>query len=362
MSKHHEQDDVTIRETPTARWPAIGWLTLALVVAAMSAWEWKMRSLGLFAGDIDDSKSHWAVERRKIAAGEYDDVVIVGTSRILFDTDLDVWEELTGRRPIQLALPGTNPRPLLDDLAADPSFKGRLVLVDTTPDLFFGDWPGIPEFAGVTDYWKEESPSSRFGHRVGLFLSRHLAFIDSAYTLTKLVERVDLPNREGMRTPYLDVWKVWESFDDRQTFLWRRIETDERLREHARFVWGPFNGEPMDPAAIGRAWEQAAAAVAKIRARGGEVAFIRPPSGGLYYEHEQHAAPRAKTWDPLLVKTRAFGIHFKDYPQMQGLETPEWSHLSRASAERFTRAYVEVLMKQYPWLAARAPGGANQAE
>ena len=117
-----------------------------------------MRSLGLFAGDIDDSKSHWAVERRKIAAGEYDDVVIVGTSRILFDTDLDVWEELTGRRPIQLALPGTNPRPLLDDLAGIRRSRG-CVVVDSTPDLFFGDWPGIPEFAGVTEYWKEESPS-----------------------------------------------------------------------------------------------------------------------------------------------------------------------------------------------------------
>lgn len=355
--KHHEQDAVTIRETPTARWAAIGWLALALVVAATAAWEWKMRSLGLMAGDIDDSKSHWAVERRKVASGEHDDVVLVGTSRILFDTDLGVWEELTGRRPIQLALPGTNPRPLLNDIA-DSAFKG-LVVVDTTPDLFFTDWLGIKEFAGVTDYWKDESPSDRFGHRVGLFLSRRLAFLDSAYTLTKLVERVEIPNREGMRTPYMDVWKVWESFDDRQTFLWRRIETDERLREHARLVWGPFNGEPMDEGAIARAVDQAAAAVAKIRARGGEVAFIRPPSGGLYLEHERHAAPRAKTWNPLLAKTQAFGIHFEDYPEMQGLETPEWSHLSRASAERFTRAYVEVLKKRFPWLATQKGGDPN---
>lgn len=351
MGKHHEQDDVTIRETPVARWAAIGWLTLILVVASVAAWEWKMRSLGLMAGDLDDTKSHWAVERRKVASGEHDDVVLVGTSRILFDTDLDVWEKLTGRRPIQLALPGTNPRPLLNDIAGS-DFKG-LVVVDTTPDLFFSDWPGIPEFAGVTEFWKEESPSSRFGHYVDLFLSRRVAFLDSSYTLTKLVERVDIPNREGMRTPYMDVWKVWESYDDRQTFLWRRIETDERLREHARLVWGPFNGEPLDPAAIGRALKEAVAAVEKIRARGGEVAFIRPPSGGLYYEHERRAAPRARTWEPLLAKTRAFGIHFEDYPAMQGLETPEWSHLSRASAERFTRAYVEVLIKQYPWLGAR---------
>jgi hypothetical protein len=122
LSRHHEQDDVTIRETPAAQWAAIGWLTLVLVVASLLAWEFQMRSLGLRAGDLDDSKSHWAVERRKIASGEHDDVVIIGSSRILFDTNLGAWQQMTGRRPIQLALPGTNPRAYLKDLAYNSDF------------------------------------------------------------------------------------------------------------------------------------------------------------------------------------------------------------------------------------------------
>ena len=81
----------------------------------------------------------------------------------------------------------------------------------------------------------------------------------------------------------------------------------------------------------------------KIRARGGDVVFIRSPSAGLYYEHELRAIPRATTWDKLLAETGAFGIHFEDYPEMRNLEVPEWSHLSRASATRFTRAYVGVV-------------------
>ena len=32
---------------------------------------------------------------------------------------------------------------------------------------------------------------------------------------------------------------------------------------------------------------------------------------------------------------------------MQDLEVPEWSHLSRESATRFTRAYVGVLRERY---------------
>ncbi len=52
----HWSDDVTVRDIPATRWSAIGWLVLVLVVAAVAGWEWKMRSLGLRAGDLDDSK------------------------------------------------------------------------------------------------------------------------------------------------------------------------------------------------------------------------------------------------------------------------------------------------------------------
>lgn len=355
MTQLHEQDDVTVRQIPPARWSAIGWLVLVLVVAAVAAWEWKMRSLGLRAGDLDDSKSHWAVERRKVAAGEHDGVVIIGSSRILFDTDLRVWEEMTGRRPIQLALPGTNPRAYLRDFADNTDFAGLLV-VGVAPDIFFTDWPGIPVFAGLIRFWKDESPSQRFGHRVWLELQRRLAFLDEAYRLGPLIDRgAPVADREGVRGPIRDVWKIGEVFEDRQYTLWHRIETDERLREHARWVWGPFNGAPLDEAVIARVIEEARQDVARIRARGGEVVFIRSPSAGLYYEHEERAGPRARTWEPLLAKTGAFGIHFADHAEMRDLDIPEWSHLSRASATRFTRAYVGVLARELPWLQMPPP-------
>src|SRR5262245_16958766 len=333
----------------------MAWIVLALVVAGVAAWEWKMRSLGLVAGDLYDSKAQWAVERRKIARSDFDDVAIVGSSRILFDTTLDVFQAVTGRRPIQLALAGTNPRPFLTDFADDPDFKS-LLLVDVTPDIYFGDWLGIPEFSGVLHYWKDQSPSERFGNEIGIFLSRRLAFLDNDYTLPKLIDQLDLPNRGGMRGPYLDVWKVWETRDDRQTFLWSGIEREERLRQHARTVWGPFDGAPMDKAAIDRAIRESVDAVKKIRVHGGEVVFIRPPSAGLYYDLEQRVAPRRSTWDRLIRETGALGIHFEDYPAMQGLDVPEWSHLSRESAKAFTRAYAEVLVQEVPRLRDAAPG------
>ena len=343
----HEQDDMTVRQIPAARLVAIGWLVLVLVVAATAAWEWKMRSLGLHAGDLDDGLSHWTVERRKIAAGDHNGVVIFGSSRILFDTDLDVWEEMTGRRPIQLAMVGTNPRPFLKRFAEDSDFDG-LVVVGVTPDIFFSDFQSaFPEYLGLNDLWRAESPSQRFGHQVGLVLQRYVAFLDDNYALGSLVERVDIPDREEVRGPYLDVWKLSEAFPGRQYRMWPRLETDRRLQDHAIRVWlGRDRGGP-DADTLTRAIDDARRSVEEIRAHGGNVVFVRSPSAGAYYARELRNSPRDKTWDRLLQETGAFGIHFEDYPEMKGLESPELSHLSRESATRFTRAYVGVLRERY---------------
>jgi hypothetical protein len=356
MKHLYGEDEVAMREIPAARLAAVGWLVLVLVVVATAAWEWRMRGLGLRAGDLDDGPSDWMSERRKLAAGHDDGVVIVGSSRILFDTDLDVWEEMTGRRPIQLALPGTNPRPLLADIADDSEFDG-LVVVGFAPDLYFMErFSYLPQFNEVIRSWRDESPSDRAGHALGRLLSQRLAFLDEAYRLAPLVERIEMPDPQGVRRPYLEVWKLAETSPGRQHRLWSRLEMDERLRDHARLVWGPFDGNGQPPEWIDRGIADTQRAVETIRARGGEVVFVRAPSAGLYYEHELAAFPRRKTWDRLLRETDSFGIHFEDHPAMQGLEVPEWSHLSAESATRFTREYVRLLMEEIPRLRRQHDG------
>ena len=57
------------------------------------------------------------------------------------------------------------------------------------------------------------------------------------------------------------------------------------------------------------------AAVDRIRARGGEVVYVRWPSAGGYVPHETRTAPRERVWDPLLRVTNAIGVHFEDARQ-----------------------------------------------
>lgn len=350
-------ENVTVREIPKARLAAMGWMVFVLVTAGMIGWELEMRSLGLVAGDLDDSKAHWAVERRKIASGDHDGVAILGGSRILFGTDFNAWQELTGRRPVQLALPGNSGLQFLADLADHSKFAG-LVVIDFTPEQFFREGPGPLEFEGTLDYWKEQGPAERFGHQVGKFLSRHLAFLEDQYSLGSLINQVEIQDRRGVLGPYLRPWKLSEAYDDRQHFMWPQIELNERLRSHAIQVWlsGPASKRPPPTdESIARICAAVRDAVATIRARGGDVAFIRFPSAGPYYEREQMKAPRKRTWDRLLRESGTFGIHFEDYSEMQGLDLPELSHLSRESATRFTRAYVEVLVRELPWLRREQP-------
>ena len=63
--------------------------------------------------------------------------------------------------------------------------------------------------------------------------------------------------------------------------------------------------------------------------------------------YEDRDSLRKSTWDMLLKETRAPGIHFQDYRELQGYELPEWSHLTRASAERYTEALYGIIERDY---------------
>lgn len=123
------------RPVPSLPWRGIFPAALALAVLLLGGWEWYWRDYGVQPSYRDDS-ALWAIQRRRIDATDSDATVLVAASRILFDLQLPVWERLSGRRPIQLALPGTSPLFALEDLADDPKFKGR-VLVGVAPDVFF---------------------------------------------------------------------------------------------------------------------------------------------------------------------------------------------------------------------------------
>ena len=78
---------------------------------------------GSEAGDLDDGPSFWAEQRRRVDTDNVP-VVILGDSRILFGTDMNRFETLTGVRPVQLALVGSNALPFLENIAGASAVQG----------------------------------------------------------------------------------------------------------------------------------------------------------------------------------------------------------------------------------------------
>jgi hypothetical protein len=342
---------VPTRDIPTRPWVKMGSFVFIAVTLMTAALEWNARTnLDLRAGDIGDSPQAWAEARR---AADTAQVAIVGDSRILFDTDQERFQAMTGVRPVQASFVGTNSRTLLENFANDPNFHG-LLLVGMADTMYFG-MPVIGLGAdGIHNFHKYDKPAQLSGLWIDRWLQNYLAFMDSDYRLSRWAPRFDNGWRKGVDSPYEDVWKISETFPGRQYFMWDRIQTDKYLQGHARHAWRGFDGPNIPPALANKVIARSAEAVRRIRSRGGDVIFIRPPSAPQLRANEQRRIPRKLGWDRLLVGANAKGIHFDDLPQAQNLVLPEYSHLTSRCAAVFTDAYVRRLVELTPRLKLRA--------
>lgn len=339
--------EVPHRDIPAQSWGIALFISISIMIIGVTGWEINMRSQGLTTDDIDDGSHYWAVERRKIDEAKTGQIAIVGASRILFDTDLDIFEEIAGTRPVQLALPGTPPLKFIQDIAEDEDFTG-LLIVGYTPGAVFRQGTG-GEFGIALDVYKTQAPSKRVGHEIFLILQHTFAFMDFSHSLFKEIAHAKLENRQGIRDPNLrrGGWKLAVNGDDRQTFMWDKVLKDKHLREQHILRWGPERKRGYIEDSI---LEDRIAVlkehIVKIRIKGGDVAFVRLPSIGFLYAREAVSWPRDRAWDKLMKETGAANFHFNDHILTTDMKPPEYSHLNKTDAQIFTRVYVSSLMKQ----------------
>ncbi|MEO8747478.1 MAG: hypothetical protein ABI379_07460 [Rhodanobacter sp.] len=339
------------RDIPERPWGGIWLGALLLALLLIGGWEWHWRAFGVMPS-YKNSNGEWAQQRRRIDHGEGNALVLIGSSRTLFDVQLPVWQKLTGERPIQLALEGTSSLPALQDLAADPKFTGR-VLVGVASPLFF---TGKASRADAIRDASKEGPSKRIGNWLSMHLIEpYVAFDSPDFALETVLARQPWPVRAGTH-PFTSVRKLSNSDADRNTQLWSKLVTDADYRALARSIWAqawtgrppPNINTPAKLQAVEQAQlDQAVAAVKTLRARGVQVVFLRAPVIGPYFAFEERVAPRASTWDQLLARTGVPGINFLDYPQLQGYEQPDWSHLPEPAARQFTAALVPLVTKAF---------------
>lgn len=334
------------RPLPNVSWQKAFILAFSLMLIGVAAWEYNARVIwGYDAAPYIDSKGLWAIQRHRIENSNKNTVAVIGSSRILFDLDLDNYEKITGTRPIQLALVGTNPRPLLKDLATDENFKG-LLIVGITPGSFFRDSGGL--FGKNPEYYANESPTQKISQRLSMLIEPYLAFYDNSnWPLFTLIGRMDFENSVAKFDPVSMVWTLSEMQKDRNNKMFWKVESEPYYQKHAQAAWQNFfdlgdkyGAPPFD---LDKYLAGVVQDVNAIRSRGGDVVFVRTPSSGGYRPREAKNQPRDKYWDRLLTETNTVGVHFEDHPELQGFRTPEWSHLHSDDAPVYTANLVPIL-------------------
>ena len=196
------------------------------------------------------------------------------------------------------------------------------MLVGVASDLFF---TGFAYRGDVVPYFHKESPSKRVGNWLSMhFIEPYFAFFNFDFALAAVLKRQNWPLRDGM-TLHRDVRKLFQQDVDRNTHLWSKVENDPEYRQLMRAIWAERFDAPPPPQmdtpeklqkVIDAQIERAVVAVGKLRARGVLVLFVRPPTAGRYLEFDNKLLTRARTWDALLARTGAPGIHFEDYPDI----------------------------------------------
>ena len=132
-----------------------------------------------------------------------------------------------------------------------------------------------------------------------------------------------------------------------------RFVTDTNQQNQVRGIWDFFRKMSKEPPTSGTKLDSillcVKTAVDKIKARGGQVLFVRTPSSGPFLMGEKMGYPREKYWDRLLAITNCPGIYFADYPAIAHFECPEFSHLKQTDAILFSKEFIRILQEEKGW-------------
>ncbi|CAN5256082.1 hypothetical protein BH09BAC2_BH09BAC2_00280 [soil metagenome] len=323
-------------------------LAIIIVAVSMSFWEIYLRNLS-FEPTFDDGPALWSDKRAMVYEPGEKTTVFIGSSRNKYDIDIATWKSITGEDAIQLSVEGNSPLPVLDDLADDKNFKGKLI-IDVTERLFFstlGNNIDAPQ--EHVAYYKKQTPAQRFSFFVNNILENEFVFLDKEFlSLNAMLSKLPVPKRKG---------KTYEPFDypaeasrikfNRQNYMMDSFIADTVSQNHVKAIWEFYEKRNKELPASGNKLDSFFTAIKascdKIKARGGKVLFLRTPSSGYYWDIETRNFPREKYWNQLLAYTNCPGIHFKDYYSTASLICPETSHLGYEQAIYFTKSFIQIL-------------------
>ncbi len=319
-------------------WGRVWLISLIAVAVCLGGWEafWRIRG---FQPTVQDDWGIWAKVRRQAVREGDSAIILVGASRIQAGLHPDIFEQVIGKRPLVLAIDGSSPVPILENLAEDDRIYGTIIC-SFTP-MFLGE--DSDDF-GRSKRWirryHEQKWSSRIETELSIFVEQTFVFRYIGLQPGQLLENIR--EKQWPRPFYApmrpDRFRAMDfSIADVDRILRGRIEREVEFQKKAA---------PLSPDQFMEKVDRISRLVRKVENRGGKVIFIRFPSTGIVRQLEDQTWPREKYWDILAANSQAKAIHFEDYPSLSGFNCPDGSHLDVRDAAIFTRALAEILLKE----------------
>lgn len=359
ISNSETQEVIDYRLTPDHPWRSIFIIVLVASLILIGCWEYIARQMQHLPGSYENGMDvMWADERRKLDQSHDIRVVLVGSSRMLWNADLDILEQHMHTRPIQLSLPGTSPAIFIKDVIENTDFNG-LLLVGYTPGLFNWFAKGFAG-EGALDAYEYQSPDRWLGKNLHWLVSDYIGYLDESFSLPELMDHyIELPERKGSKVLQDQGWKLGDTYADRQTDMWPPVEQEGSFdNEQILRFWSAFGIELEKPMSDEDKQKMVDASVGyfsglieTLRARGGDIMFIRMPSSGDYLKEDILNNHDNDIFKPTMVGLDVPAINSMDYPELStDLEIPEWSHLSRKSQDDFSRripVFIDNALKKH---------------
>jgi len=307
--------------------------------------------------DVRDTAELWASQRARASSIGKDALILVGSSKIQLDLDLDILAKATGLKPVQLAIDGSPYLEVLENLAVDKSITGTVLISTTLPKLS----PGID--AMRVNKWidvYENNYNNLWYPKREQLIKAWLQSVSALYAnITPLEDLIStvFGNKNKLGGVYLKTSPSRErnadySLVDMPGFYMRRVERNlgYPLPEEAYASYDSFRDSVINAAKENysefstdpKKLRRIKAAIEKLKYRGVDVIIARFPLSGLVESISDIRYPR-KLWNKVVSDLGVRVIDYRDYPELV-YQLPDGSHLDKTQKPQFTRDFTGILL------------------
>ena len=323
-------------EAGQSNWLNAWILAASLVFLVIAAWELALRQATLDP-DYSDNRALWLSARHRLSQPDENIVAILGASRVQRAVDINVLSERINRPVVQLAIEGSSGLPVLENLAADPRFRGTVVF-SVAPAFSFNRRLSKLDAGNQADWMRaymQQSRSRRIEQELRLTLQGLFAFRSADASVSRTIPAILATGR----IPGPDYKKT-----DRNRF----VSVDQskfkgQVSQEGIVDLYRKNTEAYEQQEFVELLQYFGALVDILKSKGSHVYVLRLPSEGAVLDFERQHFPQAEFWNQMQRYVDARFIHFDDYPELNGYLSTDGSHIAAENAADFTEQLALVL-------------------